>query len=128
MSGIFEIYVQTHFSAAHALKGYPGDCARVHGHNWIIDVFVRCNELNEIGIGIDFREIKDSVKGVLKNLDHFNLNDLPVFQDINPTSENIARFLYRELSKQLNTDSIKISKIKVSETPGAGAFYWEEHP
>ncbi|MCF8130664.1 MAG: 6-carboxytetrahydropterin synthase QueD [Deltaproteobacteria bacterium] len=126
MAGVFEIYVQTHFSAAHALNGYPGDCARVHGHNWIIDVFVRCRELDEIGIGIDFREIKDSVKGVLKNLDHFNLNELPAFKEVNPTSENIARFLYRELSKQLNTDNIAVSKIKVSETPGAGAFYWEE--
>ena len=128
MTEVFEIYVQTHFSAAHALKGYPGDCARVHGHNWIIDVFVRCMKLNDIGIGLDFREIKEHVKGVLKHLDHFNLNDLPAFQEINPTSENIARFLYRELSRQLNTDGITVSKIKVSETPGAGAYYWEEHP
>ncbi len=126
MAGVFEIYVQTHFSAAHALDGYPGDCARVHGHNWIIDVFVRCRKLDEIGIGIDFREIKNSVKAVLKNLDHFNLNELPAFRKTNPTSENIARFLYRELSQKLNTDSISVSKIKVSETPGAGAFYWEE--
>ena len=128
MTQVFEIYVQTHFSAAHALRGYPGDCARVHGHNWIIDVFVRCNKLNEIGIGLDFREIKESVKRVLKDLDHFNLNELPVFQDVNPTSENIARFLYEELSRHLNSDSITVSRIKVSETPGAGAFYWEEHP
>jgi len=128
VTGMFEIYVQTHFSAAHALTGYPGDCARIHGHNWIIDVFVRCSKLNEIGIGVDFREIKVSVKRVLKNLDHFNLNELPAFQDVNPTSENIARFLYKELSRQLNTDGIKVSRIKVSETPGAGAFYWEEDP
>jgi 6-pyruvoyltetrahydropterin/6-carboxytetrahydropterin synthase len=128
MTEVFEIYVQTHFSAAHALDGYPGDCARLHGHNWIIDVFVRCKELNDIGIGLDFREIKERVKGVLKHLDHFNLNELPAFQDVNPTSENIARFLYRELSRQLNTDSIAVSRIKVSETPGAGAYYWEEHP
>ncbi|EFK06594.1 queuosine biosynthesis protein QueD [delta proteobacterium NaphS2] len=126
MSSVFEIYVQTHFSAAHALNGYPGDCARVHGHNWIIDVFVRCRKLDDIGIGIDFRDIKKSVKNVLKGLDHFNLNDLPVFQDMNPTSENIARFLYRELSLQLNSDTATVSKVKVSETPGAGAFYWEE--
>jgi 6-pyruvoyltetrahydropterin/6-carboxytetrahydropterin synthase len=125
-SGVFEIYVQTHFSAAHALNGYPGDCARVHGHNWIIDVFVRCKKLDDIGIGIDFRDIKKSVKNVLKSLDHFNLNDLPAFQNMNPTSENIARFLYRELGLQLNSDTVTVSKVKVSETPGAGAFYWEE--
>ncbi|MCG6877987.1 MAG: 6-carboxytetrahydropterin synthase QueD [Deltaproteobacteria bacterium] len=125
-TGVFEIYVQTHFSAAHALNGYPGDCARVHGHNWIIDVFVRCKKLDDIGIGIDFRDIKKSVKNVLKSLDHFNLNDLPAFQNMNPTSENIARFLYRELGLQLNSDTVTVSKVKVSETPGAGAFYWEE--
>jgi 6-pyruvoyltetrahydropterin/6-carboxytetrahydropterin synthase len=126
MPGVFEVYVKTQFSAAHSLKGYPGDCARVHGHNWIIEVFVKCKELDEIGIGIDFRDIKQSVKDVLQGLDHFNLNDLPAFKDVNPTSENIAKFLYKELGKKLNSDVVKVSKVKVSETPGAGAFYWEE--
>ena len=126
MPGVFEVYVKTQFSAAHSLKGYPGDCARVHGHNWIIEVFVNCKELDEIGIGIDFRDIKQSVKDVLQGLDHFNLNDLPAFKDVNPTSENIAKFLYKEVGKKLNSDVVKVSKVKVSETPGAGAFYWEE--
>lgn len=126
MPGVFEVYVKTHFSAAHSLKGYQGDCARTHGHNWIIEAFVKCKELDKIGIGIDFRDIKQSVKDVLEDLDHFNLNDLPAFKDMNPTSENIAKFIYKELSKKLDSDVAKISKIKVSETPGAGAFYWEE--
>ena len=126
MAGVFEVYVQAHFSAAHALRGYPGDCSRTHGHNWIIDVFVKCKKLNEIGIGIDFRDIKKDVKDVLKGLDHFNLNELPPFNEDNPTSENIARFLYIQLGKRLNSDVVQVSKIKVSETPGAGAFYWEE--
>ena len=126
MTEIHELYVKTHFSAAHSLKGYPGDCARVHGHNWMIEVFVRCTKLNEIGIGIDFRDIKQSIKDLLNNLDHFNLNDLPAFNTINPTSENIAKFIYKELGKKLNTDDIKVSKVKVCETPGAGALYWEE--
>jgi len=126
MAGVFEVYVQDHFSAAHSLRGYPGDCSRIHGHSWIIEVFVKCKELDEIGIGIDFWDIKKGVKDVLKDLDHFNLNELPVFKEVNPTSENIARFLYRELGKKLNSDVVKVSKIKVSETPGTGAFYWEE--
>ena len=126
MAGVFEVYVQAHFSAAHALRGYPGDCSRTHGHNWIIDVFVKCKKLNEIGIGVDFRDIKRGVKDVLKGLDHFNLNELPPFNEDNPTSENIARFLYIQLGKRLNSDVAQVSKIKVSETPGAGAFYWEE--
>jgi 6-pyruvoyltetrahydropterin/6-carboxytetrahydropterin synthase len=126
MPAVYEVYVKTHFSAAHCLDGYPGDCARLHGHNWIVEVFVRCKELNDIGIGIDFREIKTAVKDVMAGLDHFNLNDLPAFQNINPSSENIAKFLYREIGKKLNSDVISVSKVKVSETPGAGAFYWEE--
>jgi 6-pyruvoyltetrahydropterin/6-carboxytetrahydropterin synthase len=126
MPAVYEIYVKTHFSAAHCLDGYPGDCARLHGHNWIVEVYVQCKELNEIGIGIDFRDIKTAVKDVMAGLDHFNLNDLPAFQNINPSSENIAKFLYREIGKKLNSDVISVSKVKVSETPGAGAFYWEE--
>jgi 6-pyruvoyltetrahydropterin/6-carboxytetrahydropterin synthase len=126
MPGIFEVYIETHFSAAHALRGYPGDCARLHGHNWIIQVYVRCRELDDIGIGIDFRVIKENVKDVLQGLDHFNMNELPAFQEDNPTSENIAKYLYRELSNRIDSDQVKVSKVKVSETPNAGAFYWEE--
>jgi 6-pyruvoyltetrahydropterin/6-carboxytetrahydropterin synthase len=126
MPGVFEVYVQTHFSAAHSLVGYPGDCARTHGHNWIIEVFVKCKELNGIGIGIDFTDIKKAVKEVLAGLDHFNLNELPAFREVNPTSENIAKFLYEEISRKLNSGVVKVSRVKASETPGAGAFYWEE--
>ena len=126
MSGVFEVYVKTHFSAAHRLEGYPGDCARSHGHNWIVEVHVRCSELNPIGIGMDFRDIKQAVKKVVQELDHYDLNELAPFKTVNPTSENIAKYLYRELSKALNGDSARVSKVKVSETPGAGACYWEE--
>ena len=126
MPEVFEIYVKTHFSAAHSLRGYPGDCARIHGHNWVVEVFIRCTKLDEIGIGIDFRDIKQAVKEVLEGLDHFNLNEVLAFEVVNPTSENIAKFLYQELGQKLNSDIVNISKIKVSESPGAGASYWEE--
>ncbi|MEN6439533.1 MAG: 6-carboxytetrahydropterin synthase QueD [Syntrophobacter sp.] len=126
MGGVFEVYVKSHFSAAHSLKGYQGNCARTHGHNWMIEVYVRCTELNELGIGIDFRDIKAAVSEVLSGLDHSDLNDLPAFRDENPTSENIARLIYRQLSARLNTPVTRVSRIRVCETPGAGAFYWEE--
>jgi 6-pyruvoyltetrahydropterin/6-carboxytetrahydropterin synthase len=126
MPGVFEVYVETHFSAAHSLEGYPGDCARVHGHNWAVGVFVTCRELDEVGIGIDFRDIEQAVKEVLQGLDHFNLNELPAFKNVNPSSENVAKFLYEALGGKLNSDTVKVSKVKVSETPGAGASYWEE--
>ncbi len=128
MPGVFEMVVASHFSAAHFLKGYAGDCAGIHGHNWVVEVHVRRRELDEIGIGIDFRDIKKTLEAALKELDHTCLNDLPPFVDQNPTSENIARHLYRELRAGLNREGISISRIKVSETPGAAAFYWEERP
>ncbi|NSW88057.1 MAG: 6-carboxytetrahydropterin synthase QueD [Syntrophobacteraceae bacterium] len=126
MPGVFEVYVKTHFSAAHRLNGYPGDCARTHGHNWIIEVYVKARELDEIGISIDFREIKKAVKGVIVEMDHADLNELPAFASDNPTSENIARHLYRELSARIDSASVRVSRVKVCETPDAGAFYWEE--
>jgi 6-pyruvoyltetrahydropterin/6-carboxytetrahydropterin synthase len=126
MPGVYEVYVQTHFSAAHALAGYRGDCSRLHGHNWIVETYVRCTQLDSIGIGIDFAAIKSAVKEVLAGLDHFNLNDLSAFADKNPTSENIARFLYGRIGQKLNSEHIRVSKVKVCETPGAGAFYWEQ--
>jgi 6-pyruvoyltetrahydropterin/6-carboxytetrahydropterin synthase len=126
MAGVFEIYVETHFSAAHALRGYPGDCARLHGHNWIVRVFVRCRELDDTGIGIDFRVVKEHVREVLRELDHCNMNEIPPFSEQNPSSENIARHLYRELGRRINTGTVAVAKIQVSETPNAGAFYWEE--
>ncbi len=126
MPGVYEVYVKTHFSAAHRLHGYPGDCSRIHGHNWIVEVFVRCAALNELGIGIDFRDIRSAVKEVLSKMDHCDLNELEAFQNKNPTSEHIARYLHEELSRILNSDDIRVSKVKVCETPGAGAFYWEE--
>lgn len=126
MKGVYELFVQASFSAAHSLRGYQGDCACIHGHNWIIKVYLQCHELNFLGIGVDFRDIKKHIKKVLKDLDHCNLNDLSFFKDVNPTSENIAAFIFKTLSLDLNQKNIKISKIKVLESPDAGAVYWEE--
>ena len=126
MSGIFEVHVENHFSAAHALRGYTGDCARLHGHNWVIRVYVRCSELDKTGIGIDFRTLNESLREVLQGIDHCNINEVHPFDEINPTAENIARYLFRELSRRIKSDTVKVSKVRVSETPGAGADYWEE--
>ncbi len=126
MSGVYNIYVKDHFSAAHALKGYDGNCSRLHGHNWIIEVLIKCRQLNSIGIGVDFRMVKEKLKQVLQRFDHVNLNDLSDFVSINPTSENIARIIYEQLSSQFNTESIKVSRVKVWETQGCGSSYEEE--
>jgi 6-pyruvoyltetrahydropterin/6-carboxytetrahydropterin synthase len=126
MPGSFEVAVETHFSAAHALRGYPGDCARLHGHNWTVRASIRCRELDETDIGIDFRTVKGHLKAVLAGLDHANLNELPPFEKTNPSAENIAKYLYGELSRRVNADRIKIARISVLETADAAACYWEE--
>ena len=126
MTSIFEIFVQMHFSAAHFLKGYGGDCAAVHGHNWTVTVFVECRELDEIGMGIDFRELKKQVQDVVGELDHICLNDHEGFKEINPTSENAARYIYRELAGRINKRKLTVSKVKVCETGSTGVIYREE--
>ena len=103
-----------------------GNCSNLHGHNWIIEAFIQCRKLNKLGIGIDFRDVKGVLKDVLSKLDHTNLNDIAEFGAINPTSENLAKFLFIELSLRLNTESTKVKKIMVFESPGCGSAYWEE--
>jgi 6-pyruvoyltetrahydropterin/6-carboxytetrahydropterin synthase len=126
MPGVFEICVEAEFSAAHSLAGYDGNCRQVHGHNWTVEVSVRCRELNDIGISIDFRNVKQTIRDIIKNIDHSYLNEHPEFKDTNPSSENIARFLYRELGEKINSDAAKVSKVRVSETRSSGVYYWEE--
>ncbi len=126
MAGVYEIYVKDHFAAAHVLKGYDGNCSNIHGHNWEVEVFIQCRKLNQLGFGIDFIDVKKIVKDVVGKLDHTNLNDIVEFSNINPTSENISKFLYKELAIRLNTEFIKVSKVMVMESPGCGSSYWEE--
>ncbi len=125
MSGVYEIYVKDHFAAAHSLKGYDGNCSNLHGHNWIVEAYIHCTKLNKLGIGVDFRDVKRIVKDVLSKLDHTNLNEVAEFGHINPTSENIAKFLHTELSRRLNSDHIIVNKIMVFESPGCGSSYQE---
>jgi len=123
---MFEVSVREDFSAAHRLRNYPGKCEKVHGHNWIVEAFVRCEWLDGIGMTIDFKEIKEALTTVLAELDHKDLNEIEPFDKENPSSENIARYLYGKLSKALNTPKVRVSKVSVYETPDSCASYWEE--
>jgi len=126
MSEIYEICVETDFSAAHCIVGYPGNCARVHGHNWKVEVKLQSMMLNEIGIAVDFREVKKALGEVIAEFDHHYLNDLTQFRLMNPTSENIARYLFHELSGRLNQEKIKVCRVKVAESDKAWASYRED--
>jgi 6-pyruvoyltetrahydropterin/6-carboxytetrahydropterin synthase len=122
---MYEVFVKTHFSAAHHLTGYPGNCSRWHGHNWEVTVFVETAELNGIGISVDFRTIKERVRELLEEMDHTDLNEHPAFQGRNPTSETIAEYLYRQLAARINQRGLRVSRVTVSETPGTGASFFE---
>ncbi len=120
----FELCCETHFSAAHLLRDYEGDCARLHGHNWHVKLYVECSKLDELGMGIDYKIMKRELKAALANWDHYHLNDIPPFDTINPTSENVAAELYRMLAPGINNDRLHISRIEISETCTASVTYW----
>ena len=122
---MFEISAETHFSAAHQLRGYPGSCSRLHGHNWRIKVSVIADQLDEVGIGLDFRQLRATLEEITDRLDHRNLNDVPPFDRINPTSEHIARHIFEELKGKLAEAPIALRSVQVSESETVSVTYTE---
>jgi 6-pyruvoyltetrahydropterin/6-carboxytetrahydropterin synthase len=120
---MFDVFIKTHFSAGHHLRNYPGNCEKPHGHNWHVQVTVRAAELDELGMGIDFRTVKNAVKKVMDDLDHCDLNEHPAFRDKNPSSENIAAYIYDALAPELSSDRYHLHAIMVGETDNTGVIY-----
>jgi 6-pyruvoyltetrahydropterin/6-carboxytetrahydropterin synthase len=123
---MFEITTEASFSAAHHLRDYKGPCENVHGHNWQVRVTVRCEQLDAIGIGIDFRTLKGALRTVLEELDHVDLNTIFSTAQLNPSSENIARYLFNKMAQQVNDGNCRMYRVEVYETPGNSAAYLEE--
>ena len=120
---MYEVTIESHFSSAHRLRHYNGECERLHGHNWKVQVSVAAKELNDLGMVIDFKDLKAETKKLMDILDHEYINEIPPFTEINPTTENICKFLFDELSKTVNTDRVRVSKIAVWESPNSFAIY-----
>ena len=121
---MYEVMIEEEFSAAHALRGYQGKCENLHGHNWKVEVFVRGEQLDEIGLLVDFRELKSATRNVMKRLDHLNLNELPPFDDdLNPSSENLAAFILKKIGEEINDNRVKVYKVRVWETPSTNATF-----
>lgn len=127
MTAKYTLKVLTDFASAHTLRDYPGACSRMHGHNWKVELEVESSQLNDIGIAIDFKQMKSIANDVCDRLDHRYLNDIEPFTEINPTAENIAAYLYGEISKQLNTETLKVSAVTLWETDRACVRYSEEN-
>jgi len=115
---MYEVKVISEFCGAHNLRHYKGKCEDLHGHNWKVEVSVAGDKLDELGMIVDFRELKVELKKVLEILDHKLLNDLDFFKKINPTSENIAKYIYDKLG-------LKPAKITVWETETSAATYYK---
>lgn len=123
---MFELSIRSHFSGAHRLRGYQGSCADQHGHNWQVEVAVRGSDTGPVGMLVDFRTLKQTVRKVLQLLDHTDLNRQPMFRKQNPTSENVARFVFEQMKKRLKVAGCTVSRVTVQETPDTFASYWEE--
>jgi 6-pyruvoyltetrahydropterin/6-carboxytetrahydropterin synthase len=122
---VFEVKIISSFAAAHNLRNFRGKCENLHGHNWKVEVVLRGTHLEENGILVDFGEIKKATREILEELDHKYLNELPYFMRDNPSSENIARFLFDGLSKKLNTADCRVYKVSAWESADACATYME---
>jgi 6-pyruvoyltetrahydropterin/6-carboxytetrahydropterin synthase len=119
-----EVMIEMTFSSAHALRGYRGKCENTHGHNYRVEVYVRGKELNEIGLLVDFKELKDATRRVVAYLDHKNINELPPFDlELNPSAEHLAGYFLQEVGRQINNDRVQVYKVRVWETDTCAATY-----
>jgi 6-pyruvoyltetrahydropterin/6-carboxytetrahydropterin synthase len=120
---MFEVKVRDHIASAHTLHGYDGPCAHLHGHTWKIEITVMGTELDQVGLLADFKVLKKKLKDVLMPLDHVNLNDVPAFADINPSTENLARHIYKQFA--LQSSPLKLKQVEVWESDTASVVYYE---
>lgn len=120
---MYKLNVTGTFASAHKLNGYDGLCKNLHGHNWKVRLCVMCDLLDEIGMAMDFGILKQHLNELLTELDHQYLNDLPAFKEINPTSENIARYIFESMGKRLSMCSCEVVEIEVWESDKASVIY-----
>ena len=124
---MWELMVRLEFSAAHQLRNYRGRCERMHGHNWIVEVRLESDQLDDCGLAMDFCDVNAEARKVLERLDHQVLNDLAPFRGANPSAENLAAFIFRELGPAIPAPC-RLLSVTVFETPGMSATYREKMP
>jgi len=122
---MFELKIVSKFAAAHRLREIGGKCEDLHGHNWKVEAYVIGEELNSQGILVDFVVLKRYLKEILSKLDHKYLNEVDVFKDRNPSSENIAKFIFKSLQKRFEQTNIRVSRVNAWESDTSCASYFE---
>ena len=120
---MFELSIKQDIAAAHFLRGYEGKCKNLHGHTWQVEVFVEGEELDEVGMVLDFRVMKQRLKTLLDTMDHSCLNDMPYFQEVNPTTENLAKYIYERFQKDVYP--CRLTRVKIWESDITCVTYYE---
>jgi 6-pyruvoyltetrahydropterin/6-carboxytetrahydropterin synthase len=123
---MYRVSVIRHFDSAHFLRGYEGKCESLHGHRYQVKVTIEAAALNDIGLAFDFTTLKKELGDIILRYDHHCLNDLPPFDNVNPSAENIAETIYRELRLKLEKERLDISQVEVWESPDSSATYIPE--
>jgi 6-pyruvoyltetrahydropterin/6-carboxytetrahydropterin synthase len=126
---VYEVAKEFVFSAAHQIRMHGGKCERLHGHNWRIRVHARAGTLNRIGMVVDFADLQRIVSELCARFDHQNVNEVPPFDEVNTTAENLARFFYVEANRRLlaaESGRVSVSRVEVWENEGSLAIYREE--
>lgn len=119
---LYTLTVRSSFAAAHLLREYDGNCERLHGHNWQVEAAVEAEKLDAQGMAIDFRELKGALHGILSVLDHQHLNEIPPFDRQNPSSENIARYIFEKMEGMIHGPA-RLARVIVWESDDARAEY-----
>jgi len=125
---MFEIDVEESFAAGHALRGYVGKCENLHGHNYRVRLTVAGDGLDQLGLLCDFKDVKNHLNEVIGRLDHQYLNDIEPFKELNPSAENIARYVFRETNSSVSTATqgrASVKRVKVWETDRNAVTYIE---
>ena len=123
---MYELKIITQFAAAHRLENFHGKCEALHGHNWKVEVFLAGERLDEAGLLMDFGQIKARTNALVEEIDHKYLNELEAFREQNPSSENLARYLFERLAADLNRDGVRLSRVNVWESDSSCASYFQE--
>lgn len=124
---MFELMIETSFAAAHQLRGYRGKCENMHGHTWRVQVIVAASQLNEIDLAVDFHDLKKMAHEIVGPLDHSCVNNIFPFTERNPSSENIAKWVYDAMKKRLvEFAGVSLAAVTVWESDTASATYSED--
>ena len=124
MSSFYEVMIERNFSSAHQLRGYKGKCENLHGHNYKVEIYARGRELDNIGLLVDFGELKEAADEVVLYLDHRNINELKPFdEELNPSAENLARYILERVASRVADQRVQVYKVRCFETPTSVATY-----